>query len=123
MFENIIKSTKVFYRIKNKISFDYNLISRTSRSFKYIKRSPAMKYFIYIIPVIFLINGCNKFPDFTEKKISLTDTNDLTFSADQSKIFSERRNNLLAKELLFCDLTMAMTAAVMNTGRQITFIT
>ncbi len=97
MFENIIKSTKVFYRIKNKISFDYNLISRSTRSFKYIKRSPAMKYFIFIIPVIFLITGCNKFPDFTEKTISLTDTNDLTFSADQSKIFSERRNNLLAK--------------------------
>lgn len=56
-----------------------------------------MKYFKFIIPLVFLITSCNSLPDFTQKTPSLSDINDLAFSADHAKIYSERRDELLSK--------------------------
>ncbi len=44
-----------------------------------------------------MINACNSSIDFADKSPSLADIDDLTFSADHAKIFSERRDELLSK--------------------------
>jgi Xaa-Pro aminopeptidase len=76
-----------------------NLISEIvgSYSFKYIKRSSPMKYFIFFIPAFLIITACKNSIDFTDKSPALANIDDPAYSANHAKIFFERRNNLLSK--------------------------
>jgi Xaa-Pro aminopeptidase len=56
-----------------------------------------MKNLISIISLVFLTSACNNSSDFTYRSHLLADIDDLTFSEDHAKIYSERRNDLLTK--------------------------
>jgi len=56
-----------------------------------------MNKLIVFILAVFLLAACNSSNDFTARSPSLSDINDLTFSADQAKIHSERQNDFLSK--------------------------